>query len=158
MTEAEKKMKKYTEAVRRKLNLPPDVRKRVMTDFTSAIRSRKEAGKTDEEIYGEFGTPDEAAADLNEQMREFAYVKSPWRWLCLGIAAICVAALLCKGGTGLLAAMMSFGFGIVGGSDGPTQIFIAQSRETMIQQILLTALILVMSLVGFWHLGHMRKK
>ena len=37
MTEAEKKMKKYTRAVNRKLNLPSDVKKRVMTDFTSSI-------------------------------------------------------------------------------------------------------------------------
>lgn len=50
MTEAEKKMKKYTRAVNKKLNLPSDVKKRVMTDFTSSIQSRKEAGKTDEEF------------------------------------------------------------------------------------------------------------
>lgn len=80
MTKAEKKMKKYTKAVKRKLNLPRDVKKRVMTDFTSSIISRKEAGRTDEEIYAELGTPADAAADLNEQMREFAYIKSPWRW------------------------------------------------------------------------------
>ena len=82
MTEAEKKMKKYTRAVNRKLNLPSDVKKRVMTDFTSSIQSRKEAGKTDEEIYAELGSPADVAADLNEQMKEFAYIKSPWRWVC----------------------------------------------------------------------------
>ena len=70
MTEAEKKMKKYTRAVNRKLNLPSDVKKRVMTDFTSSIQSRKEAGKTDEEIYAELGSPADVAADLNEQMKE----------------------------------------------------------------------------------------
>lgn len=81
MTEAEKKMKKYTRAVNRKLNLPSDVKRRVMTDFTSSIQSRKEAGKTDEEIYAELGSPADVAADLNEQMKEFAYIKSPWRWV-----------------------------------------------------------------------------
>ena len=129
MTEAEKKMKKYTRAVNRKLNLPSDVKKRVMTDFTSSIQSRKEAGKTDEDIYAELGSPTDVAADLNEQMKEFAYIKSPWRWVCFALIIICSMALLYKGGPGLLAAMLSFtlfneSIGIIGGVDGPTQIFI----------------------------------
>lgn len=163
MTKAEKKMKKYTKAVKRKLNLPRDVKKRVMTDFTSSIISRKEAGRTDEEIYAELGTPADAAADLNEQMREFAYIKSPWRWACLALIVLCSAALIYKGGVGLLAAMMTFALynqsvGIIGGVDGPTQIFVAQSQDSLIQGMVMTGLILVMSIVGFYYLGHMRKK
>lgn len=88
MTEAEKKMKKYTRAVNKKLNLPSDVKKRVMTDFTSSIQSRKEAGKTDEEIFTELGSPTDVAADLNEQMKEFAYIKSPWRWVCFALIIV----------------------------------------------------------------------
>lgn len=163
MTEAEKKMKKYTRAVNRKLNLPSDVKKRVMTDFTSSIQSRKEAGKTDEEIYAELGSPAIVAADLNEQMKEFAYIKSPWRWVCFALIIVCSMTLLYKGGAGLLAAMLSFALfnesvGIIGGVDGPTQIFIAQSQDSMIQGMVMTALVLVMSVLGFYFLGHMRKK
>jgi len=163
MTEAEKKMKKYVNAVKRKLNLPSDVKKRVMTDFTSSIQSRKESGKTDEEICAELGTPADVAADLNEQMKEFAYIKSPWRWVCFALIIVCSMTLLYKGGAGLLAAMLSFALfnesvGIIGGVDGPTQIFIAQSQDSMIQGMVMTAIVLVMSIVGYYYLGHMRKK
>ena len=72
-------------------------------------------------------------------------------------------ALLYKGGPGLLAAMLSFtlfneSIGIIGGVDGPTQIFIAQSPDSVIHGMVMTALVLVMSILGFYFLGHMRKK
>jgi len=163
MTEAEKKMKKYLKAVSRKLKLPPDVKRRVMNDFESAVRSRKEAGKTDSEIYAELGSPREAAAELNEQMREFAYVKSPWRWVCLGAAALCGAVLLYRGSVGLLAALMNYAvshksMGVIGGADGPTVIFVTQTQDVSAQGLVMTVLLLLMSLTGFWALGHMRKK
>ena len=88
MTQAEKKMKNYVNAVERRLNLPREIKARVMSDFQSSIVARREAGQTDEEIYAELGTPAKAAADLNEQMKDYAYRKSPWRFLFLGIAAI----------------------------------------------------------------------
>lgn len=163
MTEAEKKMKKYLRAVRRKLNLPSDVKKRVMTDFASSIQSRKEAGITDDEIFSEFGNPAKVTADLNEQMKEFAYIKSPCRWVCFALIIVCSMALLYKGGAGLLAAMLSFALfsenvGVIGGVDGPTQIYVAQSQDSMVHGMVMTALILVMSILGFYFLGHMRKK
>lgn len=163
MTETEKRMKKYLRAVSKKLNLPSDVKKRVMTDFTSAIQSRKETGKTDDEILSEFGNPTDIAADLNEQMKEFAYIKSPWRWVCFVLIIVCSMALLYKGGAGLLAAMLSFALfnkdvGVIGGVDGPTQIYIAQSPDSLIHGMVMTALVLVMSILGFYFLGHMRKK
>lgn len=88
MTQAEKKMKNYVNAVERRLNLPREIKARVMSDFQSSIVARREAGQTDEEIYAELGTPAKAAADLNEQMKDYTYRKSPWRFLFLGIAAI----------------------------------------------------------------------
>ena len=162
MTVAEKEMKKYTKAVNRKLNLPSNVKKRVMTDFTSAIQSRKEAGKTDEEIYAELGTPADVAADLNEQMKEFAYIKSPWRWVCLALSVTSVLVLMFKGGINLMVAMLTYSLnqsvGIIGGADGPVAIFVAQPQDSMIQGMVMTALVLVMSVLGFYFLGHMRKK
>lgn len=166
MTKTEKKMKKYLKNVRRKLNLPSDVKKRVMTDFVSSIESRREAGNTDEAIYAELGDPRDAAAVLNEQMKEFAYVKSPWRWLCFAVMLLCVLLLLYKGMDGLLVALTAwavFGrsndaIGIIGGADGPTQIFVTRSPDTTAYTTGMTAVILVMSVVGFYYLGHMRKK
>ena len=77
MTQAEKKMKRYVNAIERRLNLPLEVKGRVMSDFGSSIAARREAGQTDEEIYTELGDPKKVAAELNEQMQEFAYRKSP---------------------------------------------------------------------------------
>ena len=85
MTDAQKKMKKYTNAIERKLNMPKEVKDRVMTDFISSIQGRRESGQTDEEIFAELGSPKKVAAELNEQMKDYTYFKSPWRWVCLAI-------------------------------------------------------------------------
>ena len=50
MTQAEKKMKNYVNAVERRLNLPREIKARVMSDFQSSIVARREVGHTDEEI------------------------------------------------------------------------------------------------------------
>ena len=133
MTDAEKKMKKYTNSVERKLNLPKAVRARVMSDFISSIQARRESGMTDEQIYAELGAPPKAAADLSEQMKEYAYRKSPWRFLFAAIAAYGAAEILSglfawiytlflQGGFSLFSEAASIG--IIGGADGPTAIFV----------------------------------
>ena len=61
-------MKKYMKDVKRKLNLPKDVKNRVMADLETSVRSRLEAGQTQEQIMAELGTPAEVAAELNGQM------------------------------------------------------------------------------------------
>ena len=88
-------MKKYMKSVERKLNLPRDVKQRVMADLQSSIQSRLEAGQTKAEIVTELGEPVQVASELNEQMKEFAYVKSPWRWACLLLAAVSGLTFLC---------------------------------------------------------------
>ena len=52
MTEAEKRMKKYLRAVKRRLNLPSDVKKRVMTDFVSSIDNEVDV------MWGLYKAPD----------------------------------------------------------------------------------------------------
>ncbi len=162
MIRAEKKMEKYKKSVSRRLNLPKDVKKRVMADFESAIASRKEAGKTDEEIYAELGTPAQVAAELNAQMQEFAYRKSPWRWGCFALSVLSALSFLCRGGIGLLSVAYMLAqnqsVGVIGGADGPTQIFITRTEGSTAQSLILSAILLVMSLLGWYALGHMRKK
>ena len=155
-------MKKYVKSVEGKLNLPRDVKQRVMTDLESSIQSRMEAGQTDEQIKAELGEPAQVAAELNEQMKEFAYAKSPWRWACLLLAAVSGLAFLCKGIMNLLVAAITFAenqsVGIIGGADGPTAIFVTRSPDSAIYSMLMSGLILVMSVIGFYCLGHIRKK
>ena len=78
-------IEKYLRAVRRRLNMPKELKDRVMTDFSSSIEARKENGQTEDAILAELGTPRQAAKDLNEQMKEYTYKKSPWRWACLSV-------------------------------------------------------------------------
>lgn len=155
-------MKKYMKAVRRRLNLPKGVKDRVMTDFASSIAARKEAGETDEQIIAELGTPKEAAALLNEQMKEYTYQKSPWRWAALAAAILGGLLLMYNGVVGLLAHLLTEAIngpasvGIIGGADGPTAIFVTTSPSYT--GWIVWAMVTVMGLIGFWHLGHMKKK
>lgn len=152
-------MKKYMNAVKRKLNLPRDVKQRVMADLETSVRSRAEAGQTEEQIRAELGTPAEVAAELNEQMKEFAYAKSAWRWVCLALAVVSALAFLYKGVINMLvAALEHASLGIVGGADGPTVIFVTQSPDSAVYSMLMSAMILIMSIAGFYYLGHMRKR
>lgn len=161
MTEQEKKMKKYCNAVERRLNLPKEIKQRVMTDFISSIAARREAGESDEQIFAELGSPKEAAAMLNEQMKEYAYEKSPWRWLSLIVGVWGLMVFANNGITALLAKWLTesinnqASIGIIGGADGPTAVFVTTSPSA---GNLIWALVALMGLLGFWYLGRMKKK
>ena len=157
MTDAEKKMKKYCNAVERRLNLPRDVKTRVMTDFQSSIQARREDCMTDEEIFADLGTPKQAAATLNEQMKEYAYRRSPWRFL--------FAALAIYGGWelfgGLAAALLYLAMsdplsqagsvGIIGGADGPTAIFVT-TRVPEWYHFGIPLMLLLVGILGYYRL------
>ena len=164
MTDTEKKMKRYVNAVERRLDLPGDIRARVMSDFSSSIQARRESGMTDAEIYAELGTPGQAAADLNEQMKDYTYRKSPWRFLFAALAAYGAAELL-----GSLAGFILYLFmadplfhageassiGIIGGADGPTAIFITTPSWT---GYVLPVAALIIGIWGFMRLRKCRRK
>lgn len=153
-------MKKYMNAIKRKLNMPKDVKERVMNDLLSSVTARREAGLTDEEIMAELGTPKKAAAELNEQMKEFTYQKSPWRWACLALSIGCGASLLLGGWSGIFTYLFNHSAGVIGGADGPTAIFITTARDpgAQQQQLMLRVLLLAMGLIGFVCLSRLKKK
>ena len=172
MTDAEKKMKKYTNALERRLELPSDIKNRVMSDFISAITARRESGMTDDEIYRELGTPKQAAATLNEQMKEYTYRKSPWRFVFLAAAVYGTMELLSgiwvnlvylwyrfQAGDQVMGIGMtrleSSSIGIIGGADGPTTIFVT----TPVWANYLWGLLLVLiGIWGFWRLCRCKRK
>ena len=159
MLNPEKKMRKFIQAVRRKLNMPKDVKERVMNDLISSIQGRREAGQTDEEIYAELGTAARAAADLNEQMKEYTYTKSPWRWACLALVIFCCGSLLITGILLLLSVQsQTSSIGIIGGADGPTAIFVTTSPDYFIYEIGCTLLLLVMGVLGYHRLRRIPRK
>ena len=161
MTEQEKNMKKYCNGVERRLNLPREIRNRVMTDFVSSINARREAGETDEQIFAELGTPREAAAVLNQQMKEYVYEKSPWRWLCLAVGLWGGLLFAGNGLTNLLAKWLSYSMneqasiGMIGGADGPTAIFVTTTQS---DRPMIWLLMAAMGLLGFWYLSRLKKK
>jgi len=166
MTDAEKKMKKYTTAIERRLNLPREMKARVMSDFISSVQARREAGQSDAEIYAELGNPNKAAAELNEQMKEFTYRKSPWRYLFAACAAYGAAELL----GGLIARLMylflrdpllstSMGeaasVGIIGGADGPTAVFVTTPGW---MHYINPCLFLIIGIWGFQYFSKRKRK
>ena len=161
MTNEQKEMKRYMTAIERRLDLPREIRARVMTDLQSSIAARREAGQSDAAIFEELGSPGAVAAELNEQMKEYAYVKSKWRWAALAGAVIAAGMLVFKGITGLLAWLLnaavseSAGVGIIGGADGPTAIFVTAAPDGF--SWLLWVLVLAMCALGWWKLGHCRQ-
>lgn len=158
-------MKKYLASIARRLNMPKDVKERVMNDFQSSIRGRLEAGQTEQEVFAELGAPKKAAAELNEQMKDYTYIKSPWRWVCLAIIIGCLLSLTFGGTLGVLLhvfnAALTDSVGIIGGADGPTAIFITASpdyKDYVLYQAGITVLILIMSVLGFWRLRRCPRK
>lgn len=160
MSNQQKKMKKYCNAVERRLNLPLSVKARVMSDFTSSVQERRDAGQTDEEIYAELGAPKEVAALLNEQMKEFAYRKSPWRYIFLTLAILCALWLAWYLGLTMFAQLLAneaASIGIIGGADGPTAIFIT-TKHGFDWDILLAGMLMVGGILGFLRLRKCKPK
>ena len=158
MTNEQKKMKKYMTAIERRLNLPREVRARVMSDLPSSVAARREAGQTDDAIYAELGTPRDVAAELNEQMKEYAYTKSKWRWAALAGMIVAAWKLIFQSLAGLIVCLVnlsiseSASLGIIGGADGPTAIFVTTAAVG--HRWILWVLVMVMCAVGWWKLSH----
>ena len=155
-------MKKYFRAVNRRLNMPKELRKRVLSDLESSINSRLENGQTMDEILQELGTAKEAAAELNRQMQEYTYKKSPWRWGCLVLMIVSFLSFCFQGTLGLLSSLFNFhtshSIGLIGGADGPTAIFVTAPDGYYTQQTVIAAILLIMSVLGFWTLSHIKRK
>ena len=172
MTDREKAMKKYTNAVERRLALPRKIKVRVMSDFLSSITARRESGMTDEEIYRELGSPKLAAAVLNEQMKEYTYRKSPWRFVFLAAAIYGTMELLSgiwvnlvylwyrfQAGDQVMGIGMtrveSASIGIIGGADGPTSVFVT---APVWANYLWALLLILIGVLGFQRLCRCKRK
>jgi len=155
-------MKKYLCAVKRRLNMPRELKERVMADLESSILARMDDGQTEKEIISELGTPRQAAKELNEQMKEYTFKKSPWRWLCLALAIFSSLCLAHRGLPGLLLMLFNkannASIGIIGGADGPTAVFVTtNSSGQNFPSMGIYFLLLVMGIVGFLALRKIRK-
>ena len=133
-----------------------------MTDFVSSIEARKEDGQSEESIRTEFGNPKQVAKELNEQMKEYAYQKSPWRWACLTLAIFSALCLAYRGLPGLLLMLFNKSYnaasvGVIGGADGPTAIFVT-TNTTAFPAAGIYVLLLLMGIIGFFALRKISRK
>jgi len=159
-------MKKYIRAVNKHLNLPPEIRRRVMCDFVSTINAMRGSGMSDEAIIRELGTAKEAAAAYNERMKAFAYRKSSWRFAFAAMAVIGAVELL-----GYLAAWFAANVlggisfpvteaatvGIIGGADGPTAIFVTAAVGP-VSDLLWMMILMIVGIWGYLRLRRCRQK
>lgn len=127
-------VKQYVNAIERRLHLPLREKARIMSDISTSIAARHEAGESYEAVMADMGPPDAVAAPFN---RAFAgqYKGSAWRFLWLGLAlAVLAAAAAALVFTAGMAAGVEMAFlpqslpwagtasaGIIGGQTAPRQ-------------------------------------
>ena len=134
----DKRMEKFLRRVKRRLEMPADLRDRVMADFASSVQVRRDEGKTDAQIMDELGSSKEVSALLNEQMKEYTFRKSPWRFLFAAVSVYGAVRLLGSLISHVIAFFIGISMavsesstvGIIGGADGPTAIFVTAPRWT----------------------------
>ena len=154
---------KYLRAVRRRLDMPKQLKDRVMEDFISSIDARIEDGQEEAAILAELGTPKVAARELNQQMQEYTYRKSPWRWVCLAVAILSGLCLAYQGLPGLLLMLFNKTYnaaasiGIIGGADGPTAIFVT-TKTSATPLFMIYGSFIFLGLVGFLLLRKLKRK
>lgn len=156
----EKAIKTYLNAVLRRLNLPKDIKNRCISDLQTTIQARMENSESWEEIQSSLGTPKEVAAELSEQMKEYVYRKSPWRYVFLALAILCALWLAWYLGLTMFTQIFAneaASLGVIGGADGPTAIFVTTSPG-FDWDIVLVAGLLIGGIAGFLRLRRCKPK
>ena len=157
-------IKRYVNAIEARLALPMRDKVRIMTDISSTISARHEAGDSYEDIMKDMGTPEEVAAQFNEEMAPGRKARSPLRFLPLILAAAaCIPALFqVFSGIALVQFFSSVAdVGIIGGADGPTSVFITSKGpgtpfDNVLSVLTFAPVALVVCLLG-WYLFLARK-
>lgn len=132
-----KEIKKYLSGVKRRLNLPKKIRGRLLSDLQTTISARLEQGESWDSIRASLGTPAQVAEEYSEQMKEYVYRKSPWRFVFLTVAVLIGLRMVYQMVVYLVAmyviqnaqASNAASIGIIGGADGPTAIFLTTNTE-----------------------------
>ena len=125
MTEEQKKIKKYVNAIEWHLKVPLEIKARINSDIGTEIHLRLEAGKTIDEVMAEMGTPKEVAQRFNTELKEQTLRKHPLRFLFLALGIFLVIGIV-------VGSMNHFcpltlrqeEISIIGGADGPTSIYV----------------------------------
>lgn len=125
-------IKKYLGSVKSRLNLPRDIRNRLLSDLQTTIAARMEQGETWQAIRASLGTPAQVAAEYARQMEEYTYRKSPWRFAFLAAAVLTGLGFVYDRLISFLATCVveeMASIGVIGGADGPTAVFVTSSKD-----------------------------
>jgi len=159
------RIKKYVNNVERRLCLPRRIKSRVMSDFCTTVSARIEQGEGWEAIAASLGSPAHAAEELNEQMKEYSYSKSKWRFLALAAAALPIGWLLLQVLVPVVALSIALpsdaaSVGIIGGADGPTAIIVTTSPISggYLLKIALAVLAAAAGIFGFVKLSRIKRR
>ncbi len=148
-------VKRYMNAIERRLHADRKTRVRMMTELAGDIQSRREAGQCDEEIMAELGTPEEVAAQFNEALGGAgSRPASRWRWAFAVIGGLVLLwPLAVQAFARLWQTPDAASIGIIGGADGPTAIYVAASTPAFVEFLPW----LLACLAGFLLLGWCRR-
>ena len=95
-------------------------------------------------------------------MKKHTCGKNPWRWVCLVVAIIGALSLLWQGVIMVLAYTLTrneaASIGIIGGADGPTAIFVTTTMAPIAYKVIIPLILLVIGIIGFYLLGHRKRK
>lgn len=131
MTEDQKKIKKYVNAVERKLKMPLKMKVRINEDLGTDIHARMEAGQSVDEVLEALGSPEDVADRFNGELG--AQVQSEAgliRFLFLFLAVFMSVYTAYGFITDIyvrqfMDAYLRSPVTIIGGADGPTSVFVA---------------------------------
>lgn len=156
-------IKRYVNAIEWHLRLPLKEKARVMSDVSTSIIARHEAGESYEEIMKDMGTPRQVAQRFNAAMG-VSDKPSRWRFLFLALLVLLVIGVIVKisyeqgtlAGVSLMQGIIpsqffagsSAGVGVIGGADGPTAIFVASGFPSLMGTLLYAPLSLACTLIA----------
>jgi len=103
-------------------------------------------------VLASLGSAREAASELNEQMKEFTYRRSPWRFAFLGLAIVSLICLIPQlwmmWFTNAVTGLENASIAVIGGADGPTSIMVA-SNPSPYAGLAVWFVLLVIGAAGF---------
>ena len=124
-------VKRYMNAIERRLNTDRKTRTRIMMELASDFQSRRENGQSDEAIMKELGSPAEVAAEFNAAFgAKPAPSRRRWAFVALAAVVVLIAAL-----QPLLTQFLARIWwspetvGVIGGADGPTAIYVTDNAS-----------------------------
>lgn len=124
-------VKRYMNAIERRLNTDRKTRTRIMMELASDFQSRRENGQSDEAIMKELGSPGEVAAEFNAAFgAKPAPRRRRWAFVALAAVVVLIAAL-----QPLLTQFLARIWwspetvGVIGGADGPTAIYVTDNAS-----------------------------